>query len=239
MESNKTKPKTFDYAMFVKEKKVPLPEYVLLKKAFLEGLMITKEWLINIKKNNPEYTDRIDKILNHVNLETVEYDLRVLDTLRTPETEEVFKFLDTQIVVRPSVVTKNPAIDSNLSVIDEIIARPKIVSKEELKIEINQLYQQEDNYDVCLTKTQELLQHPDLTEEEKIRYQTFYQELLEWVNLKDRNKRETAPRPANQPPPSTITFNESRGTAISQLRTDMLKELQKLRNLYIDPSDKK
>ena len=239
MESNKSKQKTFDYAMVVKQKKVSLPEYVLLKKAFLEGLMVTKEWLITIKKNNPEYTERIDKVLNHINLETVEYDLRILETLRSPETEDIFKFLDSQIVSRPSVVTRSPLSSNHgMNNINPIFPKPQIVSKEELKIEINQLYQQEDNYDICLTKTSELLQHPDLTEDEKERYQNFYHELLEWVNLKTRDKNETAPRPANQPP-STITVSESRGTAISQLRTDMLKELQKLRNLYIDPSERK
>ena len=242
MSSPKTATKVFDFAMLVKEKKLTLPEYVIFKRAFLEGLMITKEWLINTRDNNPEYSKRIDKVLGHINLETVEYELRILDTLRNEETDKIFKYLDTQIVVRPSVVTKNPLTSTSGSNVktqqQSGFRKPNIVSKEELKNEIQLLYQQEDNYDICLNKTSELLQHPDLTEKEKQRYTTFYHELLEWVNLKNRKQEQESDEVSVKQPDLGIDTSESRGTSISQLRTSMLKELNKLRNLYIDPKEK-
>ena len=239
MDSAKNNTKVFDYAMLVKEKKLSLPEYVIFKRAFLEGLMITKEWLINSKENNPEYSKRIDKVLSHINLETVEYELRLLDTLRNPETEKIFKYLDTQIVVRPSVVTNNPLTSSSSNIkspLQKGFSKPNIVSKEELKNEIQLLYQQEDNYDICLNKTSELLQHPDLTKDEKQRYTAFYNELLEWVNLKNRKQEQENSESVKQPDLG-VDSSESRSTSISQLRTSMLKELDKLRNLYIDPKE--
>jgi hypothetical protein len=243
METSKNKSRIFDHSVVIKEKKISVEEYIILKKSFLEGLMITKEWLQNIKNNNPEFNYRISKVLNNINLETVEYELRLLDTLRTQETEELFKFLDSYNVVRPSVVKKTPLTGPskpfNLNS-STPIARPDIVSKEDLKNEINVLYQQEENFDICLNKTSELLQHPDLTEEEKKRYTVFYHELIEWINLKNKkiedeeNKNEIELKK----PESAVNVTESRGTSISQLRTSMLKELQKLRQLYIDPTDK-
>lgn len=241
MVSTKSNTKTFDFSLIIKEKKLTPSEFVLFKKSFLEGLMITKEWLINIKKNNPEYTERIDKVLSHINLETVEYELRVLDASRDDETKDIFKFLDSQIVARPSVSTKSPLSSSTPSINLTPLTpptRPDIVSKEQLKNEIQLLYQQEENYDICLTKCNELLQHPDLTADEKQRYQTFYTELLEWVNLKNRKQEQvTDQAPVKQPEPA-INISESRGTSISQLRTSMLKELHKLRQIYIDEKDK-
>ncbi len=232
--------RTFDYSFNIKEKKISLPEYIILKKAFSEGLLITKEWLENISNNNQEYKGLIDKVLNHISFQMAEYDLRVLESYRNDETTNLFKFLDTQVVLRPSVVTKTTSKRTTSRKVVKTTIPPEIKSMEELKNEINFLYQQKDNYDQCLNKTSELLQHPDLTDEERQRYNNFYHELLEWVNLKNKQsegkveKQEMVPRtnPA-------IPVSESRGTSISQLRTDMLKELQKLRQLYIDPSDNK
>lgn len=230
--------KTFEYFFNIKEKKISLPEYVILKKAFLEGLLITKEWLENFEKHDQTYNETIDKILGHINFESIDYELRILETLRTEEVANVFDFIDSQVVLRPSVVTKTTSITPK-------IARPVSApisyhgkSKEKLKEEINELYKQEENYDLCLTKTTELLQHPELTDEERQRYNTFYHELHEWVNLKNKKqeqeRKKVEPPTQDQPKPQVV---ESRGTSISQLRSDMLKELGKLRQLYIDKED--
>ena len=238
MDPNKPQSKTFEHFFNIKEKKITASEYVMLKKAFLEGLIITKEWLLNIEQNNQEYKELIEKVLNHINFQTIEYDLRMLDMLRTDETAEIFKFLDSQVVLRPSVVTKTTSISPKQKKIVPVNP-PTFKSKEDLKNEINALYQHQENYDLCLTKTSELLQHPNLTSEEKDRYTSFYHELHEWVNLKNQQQGEGSEKqPITPPTESKPTITESRGTSISQLRTDMLKELQKLRQIYIDPSDK-
>ena len=172
----KSQLKTFEHFFNIKEKKITASEYVILKKAFLEGLIITKEWLSNIEQNNQEYKELIEKVLNHINFQTIEYDLRMLDMLRTDETAEIFKFLDSQVVLRPSVVTKTTSISPKQKKIVPVNP-PTFKSKEDLKNEINALYQHQENYDLCLTKTSELLQHPNLTSEEKDRYTSFYHEL--------------------------------------------------------------
>lgn len=243
---SKPRDRSFDYTFNIKEKKITLPEYIILKKAFSEGLLITKEWLENISTNNPEYKGLIDKVLNHISFQMAEYDLRILESYRTAdkETGELFKFLDTQVVLRPSVVTKTTsrrttARRNTSRKVVKVTVPPEIKTKEELKNEINFLYQQKDNYDQCLNKTSELLQHPDLTGEERIRYEQFYHELLEWVNLKNEQSERKTKKQETVPVQNTgFAVSESRGTSISQLRTDMMKELQKLRQLYIDPNNK-
>lgn len=237
MSHNKAPLKTFEYFFNVKERKITVEQYIILKKAFLEGLLITKEWLQNIEKNNPEQSGIIDKTLNHINFQTAEHDLRLLENLRSDETEDLFKFLDSMVVLRPSVVAKTTKLPP--SVRDKVYSTVplEIISKEELKNEISVLYQQKEN-DLCLSKTTELLQHPDLTDEEKNRYQTFYHELLEWVNLKNKQKEESSkPEGSFVGPESNVNVVESRGTSISKLRTDMMKELNKLRQMYIDNDD--
>lgn len=235
MTDKKQSERTFEYYFNLKEKKVQLVEYIILKKAFLEGLLITKEWLENFKKYNQDYNERIDKTLDHLNFESIDHELRLLDTLRSEETSDVFKFIDSQVVLRPSVVSQTTKINSEMTQTSSSIVSPTLTSIKELKTEINNLYQHEENYELCLTKTEELLRHQELSDEDKNRYNTFYHELLEWVNLKNKKRekesQQTLTPAPNQPKP--VVF-ESRGTSISQLRTDMLKELDKLRKLYID-----
>ena len=237
MEHTKSSLKTFEYFFNLKERKITVEQYIILKKAFLEGLLITKEWLQNIEKNNPEQSGIIDKTLNHINFQTAEHDLSFLETLRSDETEDLFKFLDSMVVLRPSVVPKTTKILPSQK--NKVYTKVplNIISKEELKNEINTLYQQKDSYDLCLSKTTELLQHPDLTDEEKNRYQNFYQELLEWVNLKNKQKEEKKKTEGDFVGPESNANFESRGTSISQLRADMMKELNKLRQMYIDNDD--
>ncbi len=234
MSDKKQSEKTFEHYFNIKEKKITLSEYIILKKAFLEGLLITKEWLEDFKKSYQDYDERINKILGHMNFESIDHELRLLDTLRSEETTDIFNFIDSRVVLRPSVVAQTTNIKSTQphSTISNVST--PITSIKELKTEINSLYQHEENYELCLTKTEELLKHPELSDEDKNRYNTFYHELLEWVNLKNKKReketKQTAPSMI-QPKPAVF---ESRGTSISQLRTDMLKELDKLRKLYID-----
>ena len=53
MDTPKQQGKTFDFVINIREKKIPTSEYIILKKAFLEGLQVTREWLLNIEKTNP------------------------------------------------------------------------------------------------------------------------------------------------------------------------------------------
>ena len=233
MDTPKQQGKTFDFVINIREKKIPPSEYIILKKAFLEGLQVTREWLLNIEKNNPVYKERIDKVLRNINFESLDYEMRMVETLKTDENEELFKFLDSIIVTTGAVMTIST---SNKQKISDL--KQSIISKEELKKEINELYQQKDNYDLCINKTAELLQHPDLTEEEKTRYTKFYHELLEWINLKNKKQEQSEDKlvPTNAFESSTIA-QESRSTSISVLRNNMLKELQKLREIYIDKEE--
>ena len=73
MDTPKQQGKTFDFVINIREKKIPTSEYIILKKAFLEGLQVTREWLLNIEKNNPVYKDRIDKVLRNINFESLDY----------------------------------------------------------------------------------------------------------------------------------------------------------------------
>lgn len=229
MDTTKFPDRTFEFAINIKEKKVSLAEYIILKKAFLEGLQVTRDWLLNIKKNNPNHKRVINKVLRNINFESIDYETRLIESLRNDDTGELFEFLDSQVVPL-GVRTRTSANQPKQPAIAEL--KQSIISKEELKKEINDLYQQKDNLDLCLNKTAELLQHPDLTQDEKNRYNNFYHELVEWINLKNK-EQENAQRGSQ----STPSFADARATSISALRSSMLKELQKLRDIYIDKEE--
>jgi hypothetical protein len=114
----------------------------------------------------------------------------------------------------------------------------KFPPKEALKEKISALNAQQQ-YDALVSTTQELLNHPDITQEEKKRYSIYYNELLEFVKLKKaasilpQSLQKLSRLPAHQKSTSSM-FPENRSTAISEVRSQMKIELDRLRQVFKD-----
>ncbi|MHA2102881.1 MAG: hypothetical protein ACW981_05600 [Candidatus Hodarchaeales archaeon] len=113
-------------------------------------------------------------------------------------------------------------------------------TKDALKEKIVQLAKHQDQpnfkFEALIKTTNGLLNHPDLTDDEKYRYAIYYSELIEYRNYKQLEREE---KNYQQQQRNLEHDLYAYSTSISQIRNKMANQLEKYRETYRSDNETK
>ena len=179
--------KTIDLNFRFKEKNHSSQDFKAVMLAWFKGLTVFRETLVQLDHKDLLSSDLFYKIVSKFDLDSLEDNIESLRSLQTPP-----------VHLQP---TAQDIPADSLTLI-----APKSLTKDELKNKIVDLAKIQDqpdfDFDLLITATHTLLNHSDITSDERSRYEIYYQELHEYKEyiLLERAKA-TQHQPDVQPVP--------------------------------------
>ncbi|MHA1990815.1 MAG: hypothetical protein ACW98A_07600 [Candidatus Hodarchaeales archaeon] len=251
------KKRTIDINIRFKEKNLSPQDYKAVTLAWLKSQAVFRDTLKQLEDKKIISLDLLMNIIKKFNLSSIDEKLEELRSTEVASSDPSRPSPSSSRKSRPH--STSPSMSDSLTPISPSPSTSPF-SKDALKDYIVKLAKQQDqpnyNYDELLNATGELLNHPDITSDEKDRYQIYYQELNEYVNIKNVEKQEISPIssqsqlqsqmqslshfPSSSPSqqqPSNMVYPENRSTSISQVRYEMAQKLKQLREIYNVPQD--
>ena len=183
--------KTININFRFKEKNRSSQDYKAVMLAWLKGLTVFRETLQQLNSKDFISSDLFSKIVNKFDLSALEDNLEELRLIET------------------SITHSEPTVDS-IPVDSLTLVAPRSLSKDELKEKIVDLakiqYQPDFDFDLLVAATHALLNHSDITGDEKSRYEIYFQELKEYREyLKLERSTSTQPQLQTQVLPVSRT----------------------------------
>lgn len=179
---------TIDINLKFKEKNRSSRDYKAVMLAWFKGLSVFRDTLKQLDSKALISSDLLIKLTDKFDLFYLDYqieDLRKLKVSSPVKEDKAVTFADLPPSNSSSVVEVSPSDSLTL-------VRPRSLSKDELKekiVELAGIQDQPDfNFDLLVTATRELLNHPDVTADEKSRYEVYFNEVVEYRNYKKMEK---------------------------------------------------
>jgi hypothetical protein len=200
-----------------KEKNCSRQDYRSIASAWLKSQALFRDSLKQLEDQERLSHNLAWKLYKVFNTSDIDYKLKKLQLL-----ERVSNPKDSNVVSQ----TPTSGIPASKTILPSF-------TKNALKEKIIELAKHQEqpnyNYDALIKSTSELLNHPDLTDNEKYRYSIYYSELIEYRNYKLFEKEKINQSQHLQPLNQDLS---TYSTSISQIRNKMTSQLQKLRETY-------
>jgi hypothetical protein len=185
-----------------KEKNRSPQDYKAVMLALFKGLSVFRDTLKQLDSKELISSDLMVKLTDKFDLFNLEDridDLRILKTSAPPKTSS------------PIAVPQNSP-PSSLPTTGLTLIRPKSLSKDELKDKIVELAriqnEPEFDFDLLVTATRELLNHSDVTVDEKSRYEIYFNEVVEYRNYKMMERGQSPPVQSQQPQQQPVAHQQ-------------------------------